>query len=353
MKTIANALKALKFVSDARTWVAAALALGAACGASAVPKVIFDTDMYTDFDDVGALAVLHALADAGECEILGTVVSTRKSPSTGMVELINGFYGRGDLPIGAPRGAGLGPDVDPEAAKNPSYRLYADTVAAHPELRFPTGDAAPDANDVYRRLLAAAPDKSVTIVTVGFTTNLRRLLESKADAASPLDGPALVAKKVKSWYAMACWYPEGVEYNSSADAASSKAVFAAWPTPVWFLDVTYGFAVKCGVPVSKLDDAVNPVRDAFRRALRDYKETEKGHPAWDEVTVLAAVRAGQGLFGEERGTFEIVDEKGRNRWTKKADGNHRVLTEKTPKAEIARLIDELMARRPSAPTRAR
>ena len=43
-----------------------------------VPKVIFDTDMYTDFDDVGALAVLHSLADAGECEILGTVVSTRK-----------------------------------------------------------------------------------------------------------------------------------------------------------------------------------------------------------------------------------------------------------------------------------
>ena len=63
-----------------------------------VPKVIFDTDMYTDFDDVGALAVLHSLADAGECEILGTVVSTRRAPSMGMVELINRFYGRGDLP---------------------------------------------------------------------------------------------------------------------------------------------------------------------------------------------------------------------------------------------------------------
>ena len=34
-------------------------------------KVIFDTDMLTDFDDVGALACLHALADAGEAEILG------------------------------------------------------------------------------------------------------------------------------------------------------------------------------------------------------------------------------------------------------------------------------------------
>ena len=37
-----------------------------ALAATAAPvKVIFDTDMITDFDDVGALACLHALADAG------------------------------------------------------------------------------------------------------------------------------------------------------------------------------------------------------------------------------------------------------------------------------------------------
>ena len=33
-------------------------------------KIIFETDMCTDVDDVGALAVLHALADNGEAEIL-------------------------------------------------------------------------------------------------------------------------------------------------------------------------------------------------------------------------------------------------------------------------------------------
>lgn len=329
-----------------RNFLLAGLVLAGAALFADVPKIIFDTDMYTDFDDVGALAVLHTLADAGECEILGTVVSTRKSPATGMVELINGFYGRADLPIGAPRGLGLGPDVDPDALKNASYKIYAETVAAHPKLRFPTGDAVPDANEVYRRLLAAAPDGSVTIVTVGFTTNLRRLLETKADALSPLDGPALVAKKVKAWYAMACRYPDGFEYNSGADGASSKIAFAEWPTPVYFLDFTYGVTVKCGVPVSRLGGAVNPVRDVFRRALRDYKEAETGHPSWDEITVLAAVRERHNLFGVERGTFEIVDGKGRNRWTKNANGNHRVLTEKTPKAEIARLVDELMARGP-------
>ena len=40
------------------------------CVAAALPlfsdpeKIIFDSDMITDFDDVGALACLHALADA-------------------------------------------------------------------------------------------------------------------------------------------------------------------------------------------------------------------------------------------------------------------------------------------------
>ena len=43
----------------------------------AVPKIIFDTDMVEDFDDVGAVAVLHAFADEGKCEILAIGTCTR------------------------------------------------------------------------------------------------------------------------------------------------------------------------------------------------------------------------------------------------------------------------------------
>ena len=49
-----------------------------------------------------ALACLHALADAGECEILATVSSTRGNASVAAIEVINAYYGRGDLPVGAP-----------------------------------------------------------------------------------------------------------------------------------------------------------------------------------------------------------------------------------------------------------
>ncbi len=38
--------------------------------------VILDTDMDSDVNDVGALAVLHALANNGEAEILGVIVTS-------------------------------------------------------------------------------------------------------------------------------------------------------------------------------------------------------------------------------------------------------------------------------------
>lgn len=311
---------------------------------SAVPKVILDTDMYTDFDDVGALAVLHSLADAGECEILGTVVSTSgKAPSSGMVELLNNYYGRPALPIGSPKAIGIGPERDGGARKNRSYRIYEDMVAHHSELKFPRAEMTPDANDVYRRLLAAAPDRSVVVVSVGFTTNLRRLLETKADNFSPHDGRTLVTKKVMAWYAMACKFPSGQEYNSGHDAASSAIAFREWPTPIYFLDYCYGAQVRCGVPVSRLGDMKNPVCKTFARALRDYKEEDCGHSAWDEITVLAAVRGWERYFGIERGRFDMGFPNGCNHWTKCTDGNHYVLTEKLPKKEVGKIVDELMA----------
>lgn len=325
--------------------VAGAWMASAVCCAAG-PKIIFDTDMYTDFDDVGAMAVLHALADAGECEILGTVVCTRGAPSLAMVEVINDFYGRASLPVGAPKEIGVGPHQEPSVVRQGSYEIYADYTKSHPAVRHPSSDMAPDANETYRRILAAQPDNSVTILTVGFLTNLRRLLETKGDAISPLDGKALVAKKVKVWYAMACKFPDGYEYNSGRDAESSKIVLRDWPTPVYFLDFNYGVEVKCGVPASKLTDSENPVRDVVRRALVKYREPETGHPSWDQVTTLAAVRGAERYFGVERGRFTIVNEKGVNHWTPDANGLHRVLTVKTPKAEVGRIVDELMARRP-------
>src|SRR5688572_12869118 len=62
------------------------LFLGNALVNAAEPvKILFDTDMMTDCDDAGAMAVLHALADKRECEILATVVSAKDPQSVATV----------------------------------------------------------------------------------------------------------------------------------------------------------------------------------------------------------------------------------------------------------------------------
>lgn len=49
----------------------------------------------------------------------------------------------------------------------------------------------------YRKVLAAAPDGSVNIASIGMPTNLRDLLATKADNYSSMNGYDLVAAKVR------------------------------------------------------------------------------------------------------------------------------------------------------------
>ena len=65
-------------------------------------RLVLDTDMSGDCDDAGALALLQALTDRGECELLATVINRKDftGASAAATDAINTFYGRPDLPIG-------------------------------------------------------------------------------------------------------------------------------------------------------------------------------------------------------------------------------------------------------------
>ena len=318
-------------------------------------KVIFDTDMYTDFDDAGALACLHAMADAGECEILATISNTRDCMSVAMCEIINAYYGRPGIPVGCAK------EIGKSGAEPEHVRRYDATVGKYAKwVKHLNSNDAPDANDVYRRVLAAQPDKSVVICSVGFLTNMRRLLETKPDDVSPLDGRALVAQKVKCWVAMACKYPFGKEYNSSVDSESSRIALENWPTPVVFTDFEYGKDCFAGRALAESGQADNPVADVFIGNVPSRAEIRKdparhlrsqygmgGRSAWDETAVLIAVRGTDRYFNVERGTYRMVGDKGDDEWAPDAEsGPHLRVTEKLAKAEVAKIIDELMLRRP-------
>ena len=338
---------------NAKKALTAAVALMAMALEADVPKLIVDTDMYTDID-AGAVALAHVLADRGECDLIGVVSCTGGgSPAAGAVRQVNVAYGRPDLPIGAPRRIFIGPENDPSALKSPHYQQYVAALQARPDLaKYMRSDAAPDVVEVYRRLLAAAPDRSVVVCTIGFLTNTRLLVESKPDAISPLSGRELVAKKVRALWAMACKYPKGREYNSATDAVSSAITFYAWPTPICFLDFDYGYGMKCGLPMSKGPfDAYNPVRSIYTEAFtKNIWGKKNGHPAWDEVTVLFAVRGWEKYCRGVRGRFEMVNNKGHNAWTADPNGPHLVVQEKMPRKEVVAEVDRLLLERAKGDT---
>ena len=294
-------------------------------------KVIFDTDMYTDFDDVGALACLHALQDAGECEILATLSCTRDCMSVAMCEIVNAYYGRPEIPVGCVRGMGLGNDREGMHEKRfgSIVRKYAKWV------RHLNSSSAPDAADVYRQVLSSQPDKSVVICSVGFLTNLRKLVEMDRD---------LVARKVRLWVAMACSYPKGREYNSMMDAASSRIALENWPTPVLFSDFQYGVDCYAGKRIADSDVSNSPVADAFRANRCDFNGAS-GRSAWDETAVLVAVRGAERYFNTHRGTYRMIGDRGDDEWVPdEANGPHVRITEKLNKVEVGNLIDELICR---------
>ena len=55
-------------------------------------KIIFDTDLGPDYDDVGALAFLHAVADSGKAEILATISSNKHELVAPSIEVINTVF---------------------------------------------------------------------------------------------------------------------------------------------------------------------------------------------------------------------------------------------------------------------
>ena len=70
--------------------------------------VIFDSDMGPDYDDVGAIALLHAMADSGYATILATVASTKYEGVAGVFDVFNTYFKRPGILIGVPKGKGIG-----------------------------------------------------------------------------------------------------------------------------------------------------------------------------------------------------------------------------------------------------
>jgi inosine-uridine nucleoside N-ribohydrolase len=255
--------------------------------------VIFDTDIGNDIDDALALAMLHALESRGEAHLLAVTITKDNRWAAPFVNLVNTFYGRQSVPIGVVKG-GKTP-ADSAMIRVPSDRRRPDGAYIYPH-DLVDGKAAPDAVNVLRAILARQQDASVVIIQVGFSTNLAKLLDTSADAVSPLSGRELAARKVRLLSCMAGAYPTGIpEYNIKSDPDAARKVFAEWPTPI----VASGYEVGLSIlyPAISIERDFGYARDhPIAEAYRNYRAMPYDRPTWDLTAVLYAIRPDRGYF---------------------------------------------------------
>ncbi len=259
---------------------------------------------------------------AKECNFLGVVVDRMGENNAAIADVMNSYYGLGDLPIG----------LEQNGVKNPKVWIdYAELPADTNEdgtLMFKRSvedySKVPDGYKLYRKLLAGQPDNSVNIVSIGFVTSLANLLNSEADEYSDLSGVELVKKKVKALYVMGGVFGSSAEpdYNFSQAIEFSLDFFKLWPAeiPRVFSPGEVGDAIEY-TPEQIIEDIswtdVHPIKQVYLN-----NECHTGQKMWDPMATFNAIQ-GDSLFSfSERGKVSLSED-GVTTFTEAPDGNDR------------------------------
>lgn len=277
-------------------------------------KVIYETDFTLDVDDVGALAILHAMADNGEAEILAVSYNEVQNKAADAIDAVNTWYGRGDIPIGLYNKPLASPDFYDSPYINALAGMANDI----------TDNTVDTSLNVYKQVLAQQPDHSVTIISVGFLNNLYDLLK---------EDPELVASKVNKLVLMGGVYYDDFNFVRHDLVDQTQYVIENWPTPV--IVSQEGEHIKTGAALEETP-IDNPVREAY---YKWFDNSFQDRSSWDQVAVLYGV-SGTNIYFEEvgEGTGQL---KNGYKWNMKP-GHRMYLTHKLSTTEMAKIIEALM-----------
>ena len=229
--------------------------------------------------------------------------------------MMNTWYGYPEIPVGRVR--------DGVVLKRDDYARAVCESGLFPRSRRDRDYGDPVT--LYRRLLAESPDSSVVVVSVGFSTNLGRLLESRGDRYSPLDGIELVKRKVKSCSVMGGSFGDKprAEYNIVNDIPNAKRLFALCPVPVAVVSLELGKTVNYPGASIETDFAwagKHPMVEGYKA----YRKMPYDRPTWDMMSVLYVLRPE--MFGVSEPGIICVDDQGYTYFTPTPRGKHTVLT---------------------------
>ena len=290
-------------------------------------RLIVDTDIGPWTDDVGTLAMLHTFSDRGEVQLDAIMANNAFEGVVPLIDALNVYFNRSQIAIGVTK--------DPNAHKDtgklgwPEYVLANSQLFPHPN--YENNSQADDAVLLYRKLLSKADDQSITILSIGYLTNLGHLLQTSSDPYSSLSGVDLVKRKVKHMVAMAGKFPSGTETNLKNQTELARVALHAWPTPLTFVGFEVGTKKQCGNNL--IDYATNtsilahsPVSKIFEMY---YQWKGRLDGCFDQVAAYVAVRGVSPFFDLVHGQIELLpngtniwhlDAKGAQAYVKQRDG---------------------------------
>ncbi|MGN0844762.1 MAG: nucleoside hydrolase [Kiritimatiellia bacterium] len=300
---------------------------------SAPVQVLLDTDMLTDCDDVAALALLLQLERIGLARILGITVSSGYPASAAVVDAIDTFYGRGDIPIGAPKdGSGFRRDDS----------CFLDKISAEFPHALAGNDDAQNAVHLLRKALSDAPPKSVKLVTIGYLCNVAALLRSSPDSLSPLSGMELVREKVSELVCMTGNFPDDPAVdNVNFTRSPQTALFTIrnYPGRITFVGRDIGHNVFVGDRFHELPFS-HPLRRAYELHRGRYG-TDWDHHTADPSTILYAVCGLTPWYALQSGSMLLNDDCSFS-WDPTMESNKSYLLQVADRHETARVIDALI-----------
>lgn len=227
--------------------------------------IILDMDFCTDVDDAVALRMATTLDEMNVCTLMAVgLCTTANDGSDRNVRAAHGmltYDGHEDVPIGTAHVS--------EPDTSPYWDVCAGYSTSAPESK--------DAVELYKEVLSSCYNK-VTIVTTGYLTNIRYLLEDS-------EGYLLIRDNCEKIVITGGTFPSGRDNNFSftANAASSvKYVEENCPVQIVYVPNDVGGKFTAGGVVQDLSP-----NDVLSKSLAAFG-TQDGRAAWDPTAVFIA-----------------------------------------------------------------
>lgn len=272
-------------------------------------KVILDTDLGCDSDDIGAVVILNQLYNKKKVlPLCITSVNSHIEPAL-FIEEINKYYNN-NFPIGMNKSNNYGISDGYSVDVVNKYNISKDRVFK-------------SSTEVIKEVLDSQSDQ-IELITIGPLTNIASFIETY--------GADLLNNKVSVIYLMAGnFVSDNAEWNITEDIKALQTVLNNYKGKMVFVP----FEIGCDVFTAR-----NLLASDTMMGYGYYVHNKGPRQSWDPITVYYAITLSEEFTLSNNGTVSCSDS-GVTTFTE-GEGNHYYMLNNFDKKKVEEILEELM-----------